>query len=362
MVDTIRIFLKSGGRKREKEKEVVLLHTAIWAMDVDCVHQRIRGRKCAGGWRSTWQDRGCFLLLWHLQRDSSLEIYNDSKPIKQSPTIALFFSFIYYRPPALHLLLVFVAAAALWLPLAARTLCRTGAIQQLTELNMSLPLLVACSMPILTSPALSRDEVVVEQWGQWEGVFPGPAAGNPFVDTTFKVAFTAPSHETTVVRGFYDGGGRYKVRYMPPAVGKWSYKTTSNVAELDGEVGTFEVTRAGGHIHGPVVVAKKNSTQACLPPRATPTAFVFAGTWRVFTSVLVCNVNYRPYMNPIILVVSLQKGTKFAYADGAPIFVVATTVYGLFINSSTTLSTLKTAPFNKVRTTMGSVRTIHNIN
>lgn len=227
---------------------------------------------------------------------------------------------------------------------------------------MSLPLLMACSMPILTSPALSRDEVVVEQWGQWEGVFPGPAAGNPFVDTTFKVAFTAPSHETTVVRGFYDGGGRYKVRYMPPAVGKWSYKTTSNVAELDGEVGTFEVTRAGGHIHGPVVVAKKNSTQACLPPRATPTAFVFAGTWRVFTSVLVCNVNYRPYINPIILVVSLQKGTKFAYADGAPIFVVATTVYGLFINSSTTLKTLKTAPFNKVRTTMGSVRTIHNIN
>ena len=55
------------------------------------------------------------------------------------------------------------------------------------------------------------------------------------------------------------------------------------------------------------------------------------------------------------------QGTKFAYADGTPVFVVATTVYGMFINSSATLATLNksTTPFNKVRTTMGSAEPIY---
>ena len=49
-------------------------------------------------------------------------------------------------------------------------------------------------------------------------------------------------------------------------------------------------------------------------------------------------------------VVAARNQTKFKFADGTPIHVVATTVYGMFLNASVTLPTLRRSPFNKVRT------------
>ena len=209
----------------------------------------------------------------------------------------------------------------------------------------------------------------VPLWGQWERSWVVPArGGNPFVDVTLAVdlahahdAAGAPSAGsppppppppgpgpgagpravTVTVRGFYDGqdaacmrtntrvakaaarGGAaradcplvFRARFMAPRVGTWSFVTRSNDPGLSGKSGHFTVvsgTGAGagtprGHAHGPVVAAPNQ--------------------------------------------------TKFAYADGTPFFAVATTVYGLFINSNRTLATLRkaTSPFNKVRTLLGSL-------
>ena len=60
----------------------------------------------------------------------------------------------------------------------------------------------------------------------------------------------APKNMT--VRGFYDGAGRYKVRFSPPYSGSWRYTTRSNTAALSGKTGTLTVTPASASNHGPV--------------------------------------------------------------------------------------------------------------
>jgi hypothetical protein len=80
----------------------------------------------------------------------------------------------------------------------------------------------------------------------------GPAHGNPFVDVELSADFTAPDGSTVAVGGFYDGDGRYAVRYLPPTAGTWSFTTRSTARSLDGVTGTFRVVPSSAK--GPVRV------------------------------------------------------------------------------------------------------------
>lgn len=139
---------------------------------------------------------------------------------------------------------------------------------------------------------------------QWEAVelgFDGPGSGNPFVDTTIAARFTLGAR-TVSVPGFYDGDGRYLVRFMPDTPGTWTWQTESNTTALKGHTGTIRVTSATGENHGPVGVAHR---------------------------------------------------FHFAYADGTPYFPFGTTCYSMgFMGEpweTQTLDALRTAGFNKVR-------------
>lgn len=135
----------------------------------------------------------------------------------------------------------------------------------------------------------------VEQWGQWEGSWAGPSSGNPFVDTTLKVSFALTTATDVVsqspfeVRGFYDGNGQYKARFMPPTVGTWRYTTASNVPAMHGKVGTFVVVRAHRDAHGPVTVSKKNrKCQGRTKPCTHATACT--RTWNLVQPAFCCTV------------------------------------------------------------------------
>ncbi len=127
----------------------------------------------------------------------------------------------------------------------------------------------------------------------------GPDHGNPFVDVDLSSTFT--NGESTVhVGGFYDGNGRYVVRFLPLATGTWSFATTSTARSLDGISGTVEVTDGSGH--GPVRVVDT---------------------------------------------------FHFAHADGTRFIPVGTTLYAWTHQESEleaqTLASLRESPFNKVR-------------
>lgn len=141
----------------------------------------------------------------------------------------------------------------------------------------------------------------VERWGMYEITLQGPHTGNPFLDVRFCAQFQH-QHRSVQVEGFYDGEGIYRVRFMPDALGEWSYITQSNAAVLDGHKGAFTCTPPSPGNHGPVGVR-------------------------------------RTY--------------HLAYADGTPYFQVGTTCYAWVHQGDAleeqTLRTLAMAPFNKLR-------------
>jgi len=80
----------------------------------------------------------------------------------------------------------------------------------------------------------------------------GPAHGNPFVDVELHATFRQGDEHVTV-GGFYDGEGRYLVRFLPPAAGEWTIETSSTARSLDGLTATLQV--ADSDERGPVSVS-----------------------------------------------------------------------------------------------------------
>jgi len=158
----------------------------------------------------------------------------------------------------------------------------------------------ATSMSLLPGTP-SESHAPVPQWEVFELEFSGPAEGNPFTDVRLAATFTL-KHRVVNVDGFYDGEGRYKVRFMPDTQGEWSYVTQSSAPALDGKTGRFVCIAPLPGAHGPVGVR---------------------------------NVHH------------------FGYADGTPFFPFGTTCYAWVHQAESlqeqTLETLRTAPFSKIR-------------
>ncbi len=157
------------------------------------------------------------------------------------------------------------------------------------------------SLLLLATTSSLRAESAVEQWGVFEVSLSGPTNGNPFTEVQFSARFFQ-GPQSVIADGFYDGGGSYRVRFMPDKPGEWHYLTRSSCAQLNGRTGEFRVTPPSAANHGPVRVA------------------------HVY---------------------------HFAYADGTPYEELGTTCYGWIHQRKAlqeeTLQTLAGAPFNKLR-------------
>ncbi len=159
----------------------------------------------------------------------------------------------------------------------------------------------------------------IEKWGCFEAKLQAGTARNPFTEVRLECDFTntgkVVDFQQVRVNGFYDGGDTWVVRFMPRMEGKWTFRTSSNVRELDGQEGSFECIAAAAGNHGPVRV---------------------------------------------------HDSTNFAYEDGTPYWPVGTTCY--VWNHQTpeleaeTLRTLKKAPFNKMRMCVFPKRYRYNYN
>lgn len=154
----------------------------------------------------------------------------------------------------------------------------------------------------------------VEQWDYIELTLYGPEHGNPFIDVKIEANFRNEDKEY-LIKGFYDGSGIYKIRFMPEKTGFWSYTTVSNVDELNGLNGEFVCIEASSANHGPVRVHNK---------------------------------------------------FHFHYADNTPYFPFGTTCYAWVHQGKEmeekTLNTLKQTPFNKIRMCVFPKRYIYNEN
>ena len=100
---------------------------------------------------------------------------------------------------------------------------------------------------------LSSKSAQIEQYCVFEVAQQTEVTGNPFVDVSLTGQFTQ-GDVTVKVYGFYDGGGTFRLRFMPHLIGEWQYVTQSNLVELDGLYGTFVCIEASTGNHGPVQV------------------------------------------------------------------------------------------------------------
>jgi Domain of unknown function (DUF5060)/Domain of unknown function (DUF5605)/Protein of unknown function (DUF4038) len=154
----------------------------------------------------------------------------------------------------------------------------------------------------------------VEQWGIFDIRLKGPSDGNPFRDVSLEATFIQGDRAITVA-GFYDGGGAYRIRFMPEKTGQWRYRTKSNRDELNGKEGNFRCIAGAADNHGPVRV---------------------------------------------------RNTYHFEYADGTPYFPIGTTSYAWThqgdVLEEQTLATLKRSPFNKMRMCIFPKHYVYNAN
>lgn len=141
----------------------------------------------------------------------------------------------------------------------------------------------------------------IERWNVFELTLSGSSEGNPYKDTQLEAQF---QHKQRIVKvdGFYDGNGVYKIRFMPDAIGEWSYSIRSHDTKLNGNAGSFVCIQASEGNHGPVRV---------------------------------------------------RDATRFMYEDGKAYLPFGTTCYAWIHQDEAlqeqTLQTLSTSPFNKIR-------------
>jgi hypothetical protein len=94
----------------------------------------------------------------------------------------------------------------------------------------------------------------VEKWDVFEIELKGKKEGNPFKDLMLSAIFSK-NDSTILVKGFYDGEGVYRIRFMPTLTGEWSYVTQSNERILNNKKGKFTCIEPSDKNYGPVQVA-----------------------------------------------------------------------------------------------------------
>jgi len=77
--------------------------------------------------------------------------------------------------------------------------------------------------------------VTIQQYHSQDFPFAATVDGNPF-DVEVTGEFSGPAGVRLRVPGFFDGAGTWKIRFSPTRVGRWSLRTVSAVAALNGKV------------------------------------------------------------------------------------------------------------------------------
>lgn len=179
------------------------------------------------------------------------------------------------------------------------SLCRLDGVQIFAAILAAILVLGALRTARADQPTFSA---AAEQWGVQEITLRSTQPHkNPFADVKLQAQFRSGT-KNVLVDGFYDGDQTWKIRLMPEAQGRWSFRTISNDKLLDAKKGSFLVGPPGAGNHGPVKVAK----------------------------------TYH-----------------YSHADGTPYFALGTTLYN-WLNrdpalEERTLASLAKSPFNKIR-------------
>jgi Protein of unknown function (DUF4038)/Domain of unknown function (DUF5060)/Putative collagen-binding domain of a collagenase len=129
--------------------------------------------------------------------------------------------------------------------------------------TLSAAIALSAFLCVSSLPAHDAAAEDVPRWGHFEATFTSAARyANPVQENELRVTFRSPSNETRIVRGFWDGGAIWRVRFSPDEIGEWTFVTAASTASdsgLHARTGRLRVTAARGSTpfdrHGPIRVA-----------------------------------------------------------------------------------------------------------
>ena len=76
---------------------------------------------------------------------------------------------------------------------------------------------------------------LAETWRRWETtLISDKDYADPYTDASVAVTYTGPSGQVLSSLGFWDGEDRFKIRFMFPAAGTWTWVTTSSDSSNEG--------------------------------------------------------------------------------------------------------------------------------
>ena len=89
-------------------------------------------------------------------------------------------------------------------------------------------------------PVYDPCEIVVEL-----GASEAAEHSSPVTDVELRAEYRSPKGgRTKVMPAFWDGGGRFVLRFSPDFEGRWDYRLISNIGSLDKQTGSFEALPA----------------------------------------------------------------------------------------------------------------------
>jgi hypothetical protein len=114
--------------------------------------------------------------------------------------------------------------------------------------------LLTCMITAVTDRTVTgQATAVVERYSVFEASFRARPSENGLMESLFSAVFTQGGRSMSVP-GFWDGGSTFKIRFSPPTVGRWTFKTTSSEPGLNGRTGAFTVVEPSDGNHGPVEI------------------------------------------------------------------------------------------------------------
>lgn len=117
----------------------------------------------------------------------------------------------------------------------------------MTFFASTLVTLLAQSIPATAPPPTA---IQISQWSTYDLALTATGQDESPRSVDLTGVFNGPDGQAMMVKGFWDGGQTYRIRFTPTREGTWTFMTVSDDPGLDGRLGNITCIKAKNGAHG----------------------------------------------------------------------------------------------------------------
>jgi hypothetical protein len=102
----------------------------------------------------------------------------------------------------------------------------------------------------VTSAFVPPTTIETAQWSTYEMTLTATDTYDSYASVDLTGVFNGPDGRALEIKGFWDGGSTFRIRFTPTAEGLWTFMTVSDDPGLDGRLGNIKVVKAPQGAHG----------------------------------------------------------------------------------------------------------------